>query len=148
VQIEKALKGDTKAASFVSTWVERSIEDRRQAKKWTHEYHLENAAFMAHDNSAFDYTREPSPENTAFMRRPRDAASSTTSTSVTAPDESVPVQCHAPEPIEEKPRHDYEGLSAERKSLSTPGANDLPVSDAVLSEHRSVFLRFLNHSSR
>jgi hypothetical protein len=117
----KALSDPRSAALFLERGDKRR-QARRQRREW--ESCPENEAFIwprtsgpvpenaVHDNSAFDFTREPAPENAAFdpcetpkWRAERDAAaSSTTSTSEeTAPRESTPREDQVPEPIEERP---------------------------------------------
>jgi transcriptional regulator with XRE-family HTH domain len=110
VQFEKALKGDTKAAAFVLAWVERFIEERRKANKPS-EWHPENIPFTGQDHArrrAERDERQRDEFSIDSIRKARaegehGAASSTTSTSVTAPHESAPRERDVPEPIEEKP---------------------------------------------
>jgi hypothetical protein len=93
-QIEKARRGDSKAASFVSTWVERSIEERRKTK-----------------NRSSDWHPELCPENAAIVRRllldPDSPQVPTAPVAVPEPSETAPRENtsarQAPEPIEEKP---------------------------------------------
>jgi transcriptional regulator with XRE-family HTH domain len=89
VQIGKALKGDTRAASFVSTWSQRFIEEHRRASQ---------------------RRPEPTPENAVFVRRARSELLPATDEPHVKDDvPKVSRASHTPGPIEERPTQGYEG---------------------------------------